>query len=65
MGNQILPAFMKSDIGEQFEESNFPLRIDLPDFFRLAGVQKEGAQIVIAWGFPKDIMLAPKKFEYS
>ena len=48
MGNQILPAFMKSDIGEQFEESNFPLRIDLPDFFRLAGVQKEGAQIVIA-----------------
>ena len=58
LGKQALPAFIKLDIEEQFEESNIPLRVDFVDFCKVdQAFKKEALKTVIVWNLPKDITL--------
>lgn len=58
LGNQALPAFIKSDIQEKLEECDIPLRVDLIDFYKAdPNFRKEALKNTVIWNLPKDIEL--------
>lgn len=58
LGKQALPAFIKMDIEEEFENSNIPLRVDFIDFYKVdEAFKKEALKGAVVWNLPKGISI--------